>query len=41
MSITTPSRRPSPKDSATAFITNDAVFERVKSFETLVLDRLL
>ena len=26
---------------ATGFITNDAVFERVKTFETLVLDRLL
>jgi predicted nucleic acid-binding protein len=26
---------------ATALITNDAVFERVPSFETLVLDRLL
>jgi predicted nucleic acid-binding protein len=26
---------------ATGFITNDAVFERVKIFETLVLDRLL
>ena len=26
---------------ATGFITNDAVFERVKTFETLMLDRLL
>jgi predicted nucleic acid-binding protein len=26
---------------ATGFITNDAVFERVKTFETLVLERLL
>jgi predicted nucleic acid-binding protein len=26
---------------ATAFITNDAVFGRAESFETLVLDRLL
>ena len=26
---------------ATGFITNDAVFERVEGFETLVLDRML
>jgi predicted nucleic acid-binding protein len=26
---------------ATAFITNDAIFERIQQFETLMLDRLL